>query len=218
MDCSLPASSVHGILQARKLEWVSIPSSRGSSWARNWTQGSCVAGRFFTIWATREVLCWFLLYNKVILLHTYIHSFSCSFPLWFITGFIFFKDFFWCGPFLKSFIDFVTILLLFFCSLLFWSRGWGMWNLWSLIRDRTWGPGTERPSLTHWTTREVPLSQDTEYTVGPCCSSTLYIGLGKKFIQKFNWLQFSCLENSVDRAAWWAKVHGVTKSRTRLSD
>ena len=34
MDCSLPTSSVHGILQARRLEWVAIPSSRGSSWLR----------------------------------------------------------------------------------------------------------------------------------------------------------------------------------------
>ena len=54
MDCSLPGSSAHGILQARILEWVAIPSSRGSSWARDWTWVSCVAGRFFTIWATRD--------------------------------------------------------------------------------------------------------------------------------------------------------------------
>ena len=37
MDCSSPGSSVHGILQARILEWVSMPSSGGSSWRRNWT-------------------------------------------------------------------------------------------------------------------------------------------------------------------------------------
>ena len=37
MDCSPPGSSVHGILQARMLEWVAIPSSRGSSWLRDWT-------------------------------------------------------------------------------------------------------------------------------------------------------------------------------------
>ena len=45
--------SVHGILQARILEWVAIPFSR-SSWPRNWTCVSCIAGRFFTIWATKE--------------------------------------------------------------------------------------------------------------------------------------------------------------------
>ena len=54
MDCSPPGSSVHGILQARILEWVAIPSSRGSSQPRDWTLVSGIAGRFFTIWATRE--------------------------------------------------------------------------------------------------------------------------------------------------------------------
>ena len=54
MDSSLPSSSVHGILQAIILQWVAIPFSRGSSWLRAWTQVSCMAGRFFTIWATRE--------------------------------------------------------------------------------------------------------------------------------------------------------------------
>ena len=56
MDCSLPGSSVHGIVQARILEWVAIPFSRGSSWSRDWTWIPCIAGRFFTIWATREAL------------------------------------------------------------------------------------------------------------------------------------------------------------------
>ena len=56
MDCSPPASSVHGILQASVLEWVVIPFSRGSSWPRDQTQVSSIAGRFFTIWATREAL------------------------------------------------------------------------------------------------------------------------------------------------------------------
>jgi len=56
MDCSPPGSSVHGILQARILEWVAIPFSRGSSWSRDWTQVSCIIGRLFTIWATREAM------------------------------------------------------------------------------------------------------------------------------------------------------------------
>ena len=54
MDCSLPGSSVHGILQARILEWVPISFFRGSSWPRDRTQVFCIVGRFFTIWATRE--------------------------------------------------------------------------------------------------------------------------------------------------------------------
>ena len=54
LDCSLPGSSVHGILQARILEWVAIPFSRGSSRPRDRTQVSCIAGRCSTLWATRE--------------------------------------------------------------------------------------------------------------------------------------------------------------------
>ena len=53
IDCSLPGSSVHGILQARILEWVAISFSRGSSWPRNRSQVSCITGRFFTNWLTR---------------------------------------------------------------------------------------------------------------------------------------------------------------------
>ena len=53
MDSRPPESSVHGILQARILEWVSIPFSRGSSQPRDQTWVSCIAGRFFMVWATR---------------------------------------------------------------------------------------------------------------------------------------------------------------------
>ena len=52
--CSPPGSSVHGIFQARVLEWVVISFSRGSSQPRDWTQVSRTAGRRFTVWATRE--------------------------------------------------------------------------------------------------------------------------------------------------------------------
>ena len=48
-------SSVHGILQARILEWVVISFSRRSSQPRHWIQVSCIVGRHFTVWATREV-------------------------------------------------------------------------------------------------------------------------------------------------------------------
>ena len=58
MDCSLPGSSVHGIFQARVPEWVAISFSRGSSPLRDRTQVSHIAGRHFTLWATREALGW----------------------------------------------------------------------------------------------------------------------------------------------------------------
>ena len=54
MDCSLPGSSLHGILQARVLEWVAISFSRGSSRRRDWTWVSHIPGRCFKLWATRE--------------------------------------------------------------------------------------------------------------------------------------------------------------------
>ena len=54
MDCSPPGFAAHGILQARIPEWISIPFSRDSSWPGDGAQVSCVVGRVFTIWATRE--------------------------------------------------------------------------------------------------------------------------------------------------------------------
>ena len=52
MDCSLPRSSVHGIFQARVLEWVVISFARGSSKPRDWTRVFGIVSRSFTIWAT----------------------------------------------------------------------------------------------------------------------------------------------------------------------
>ena len=56
MDCSLPGSFLHGILQARVLEWVAISVCRGSSWPRDPTWVSHIPGRRFNLWATREAL------------------------------------------------------------------------------------------------------------------------------------------------------------------
>ena len=55
MDCSLPGFSIHGIFQARVLEWVAISFSRRSSQPRDWSWVSRIVGRHFTVWATREV-------------------------------------------------------------------------------------------------------------------------------------------------------------------
>ena len=54
MDCSLPGSSVHGISQARILEWIAISFSRESSQLRDQTCVSCIAGRFFTILVSHQ--------------------------------------------------------------------------------------------------------------------------------------------------------------------
>ena len=53
-ECSLSGFSVHGVLQARILEWIAIPFSRGSSQLRDRAMVSCITGRFFTIWTTEN--------------------------------------------------------------------------------------------------------------------------------------------------------------------
>ena len=56
MECSRLGSSIHGISQARILEWVAVFLSRGSSQPWDWTRVYGIAGKFFFIWATREAL------------------------------------------------------------------------------------------------------------------------------------------------------------------
>ena len=59
MDCSPPGSPVHGILWARMLEWVVIAFSRGSTWPRDWTHFSCLAGRFFINFRGTKCYYWY---------------------------------------------------------------------------------------------------------------------------------------------------------------
>ena len=56
MDCNLPGSSAHGIFQARALECIAIFFCKGSSRPRDRSQVSHIAGRCFTVWATRETI------------------------------------------------------------------------------------------------------------------------------------------------------------------
>ena len=56
VDSSPQSFSIHRILQARTLEWVAISFSKGSSWPRDWTQVSHIAGRHFNLCTTREAL------------------------------------------------------------------------------------------------------------------------------------------------------------------
>ena len=76
-SCAIPWTAAHqallsvGTLQARILEWVAMPSSRGSSQPGDWTQVSCIEGGFLTVWVTREAhnLFYILLQIKLNLVH-----------------------------------------------------------------------------------------------------------------------------------------------------
>ena len=70
-NCSRSGSSNHGIFQARILEWIAVPFSRGYFWPRDKTQASYIADRFFTIWATGKI--YKLLYIIVIAVQSLSH-------------------------------------------------------------------------------------------------------------------------------------------------
>ena len=81
-DYRLSGSSVHRILQARVVKWVAIPFSKGSSQPRDRTWVSCIAGGFFTIWATREAVLYKSKINKTISLILFILLFYCYLVFW----------------------------------------------------------------------------------------------------------------------------------------
>ena len=81
MIYSSPGSSVHGILQARILEWVAISFSRRSFWTRDQTLVSGTTSRFFTIWATREASRSYFVTNKASSPHPIIER-ECNISEW----------------------------------------------------------------------------------------------------------------------------------------
>ena len=137
MNCSPLGSSVHGILQATILEWFAIPFSRESSQPRDRTWVSYIAGRFFTVWPTREASV-----RKTHLEFTYHVVQSTGLPSWLN-------------------------------------------------------------------------SKESASNAGDAGSIP---GLGRSEGGIGNPLQYSSLGNPTDRGAWWAIVHGIAKSQTRLSN
>ena len=100
MNCSPPGPSVHGILQARILQWVAIPFSRGSSQPRGQTWVFRIAGRFFIIWAIREApVCKVLLFNlphkNLCFLEKYSKLYAESFQIMNLNIHSFISDIFW---------------------------------------------------------------------------------------------------------------------------
>ena len=93
-DFSPPGSSVHGILQPRILEWVAMPFSSGSSRLRNGIWVSCIAGRFFTIWVTKEahemrqtsINSWNLMNPKKVVVYPSVNSLRTGKIIWLFGG------------------------------------------------------------------------------------------------------------------------------------
>ena len=89
-DYSLPHSSVHGIFQARLMEWVAISFSRQPSKLRDWTRVSSTVGRCFTVSVTRQVLVSlkvetissYLVLKSHVCVHLYLLLFREVFPRW----------------------------------------------------------------------------------------------------------------------------------------
>ena len=160
---SPPDFSVHGILQASILQWVAISFFRRSSRPRDRTQASYMAGRFFTVWPTKEAhldIYWKLKQRKP-------------------------KQ----NPHIMN--ECVLTML--------WLSSWN--HLWRFSHGQDFPGGSE--------------GKASAYSVGDPGSIP---GSGRSPEEgNGNPLQYSCLENPIDGGAWWAAVHGVTKSRT-LSD
>ena len=149
MNYCPPGSSVHGILQTRTLGWVAMPSSRGSSQPRDWSQVSYIAGRFFTIELPGKPTHYDNLNNTMS----------------------------WLGEGNGNQLQYS-------CLENFMDRGAWWATVHGVAQSQIW------------------LKQ---------LSMNACIGEGND-----NPLQYSCLENPRDRGAWWAAIYGVAQSRTRL--
>ena len=201
-DFSRPGSSVHGILQARVLEWVAIPFSRGSFQPRDWTWVPCIAGGFLNVWTTREThgcLC--------VLSHTQTHSYSIL-PWECEQSYTTHK---WTDVDVSS-------------RTLFTKTGHRLdlaHNLGLPTPALYYGEGNGTPlqysclEKSHGQ-RSLVLQSLGSLRVGHDWAASLslfsfIIGEGNG-----NPLQCSCLENPRDGGAWWAAIYGVAQSWTWL--
>ena len=200
MDCSLPGSSVHGILQARILEWIAIPFSRGSSQPRDGTWVSHIAGRLFTIWATREALNWF--HKDAVCVRSSPGEYQLSVggtnitpQLWGIRNVTFL---------------YTSELIPFWTPNPISTEGnstcyfWDPWlivvhQFWNFIHTSTWQYGP-------------PVIKPFAYT-GKCWDIHWPLFWWERSPGEGNGspLQYSCLENPIHRGAWQAIVQEVTR-------
>ena len=274
MDYSPPSSSVHGIFQARIVECVAIPFSRGSSPSRDQTQGSCTVGRFFTVRATREA--WFsgnhlflfgsLVYDKVKWSESHSVMSNSLWPHGLHSP--------WNSPGQNTGVGSLSFLQGIFptqglnpglphCRQILYQLShkgspripeWVAYpfsNGSSRPRNRTGVSCIAGGFFTNWAMREAPVYDKDSYKLKrksfflktesvirsfyhmrgvawslsskefACNAGDLGLipGSGRSPGERNGYsLQCSCLEKCMDRRAWWATVHGVSKSQTGLSD
>ena len=141
MDGSLPGSSVHGILQARILEWISTSFSRGSSWPRDQTWVSYIAGSFLTIWAIRKsLICTSPAHKSYPRVHTcfFLYFSKSPHPCFKLSAFYTWS---WCFVFFFFYFSSAPA-----CGILVPQLG-----------NKSKPSALETWSLNHWTTWEVPV-------------------------------------------------------------
>ena len=190
MDCSPSGSPVHGILQARILEWVAIPFSKGSSQPRDPAQVSCIAGEFFTTKPPGKPLgtCT-LIYLKWVTNKDLEYSSGNPAQCMWLPG--------WEGSLGENGYMYMNG----------WVPSLFPWNYQNIVNGYTpiWAFQTA-PVL-----ENLPANAEDIRDVGLIVGWEDPLGGGHS-----NPLQYSCLENSMDRGAWWATVHRVAKSQTWL--
>ena len=199
MDCSLSGSSVHGIFQVRVLEWIAISFSRGSSQPRNRTQVSHIAGRHFLGKPKKATIL-----NKI---KKNNNNYSIT-----IVGGLNIKCWnvqqssaiHWFKLSAKQVRITDFILDHFFYHPLVDSPSIWVDSIWTVLygklRFPSGGSAVKASACNVGDLGSIPRSGRSP---------------GER---KGNPLQYSCLENAMDGGAWWATVHGVAKSWTRLSD
>ena len=203
MDYRQPSSPVHGILQARILEWVAIPFSRGSCWPRDQIWVSCISGRFFTIWAIslgiRKCPQGKLLYLDIFKVTVYWYS-HFIIPFWRLSllscnlGYLFLKDIliFWrfCGD-----KNFRICILLYYISILSEGTSLVAHSVKNLLAvQETWVPflGQEDPLEKEMATHFSILAWKIPWTkeLGGCSS------WGRKVSGMTEWIIFDIIRNA----------------------
>ena len=212
MDCNLPGSSVHGILQARILEWVAICFCRGSSWPRDRAWTSCITGRLFMVWASRRSTLGKVRNSRKgtpawsAVSHRGDHLMEPT-GLWVCLGIEL-----WAPPHPSSHLRHNLVSNAFLLS----SDGIKASACTSLCEPCIWYTSGGSHCVICEAFPGGSGSKESSCSVG---DPGLIPGLRRSPGEgNGNPLQCSCLENPMDREVWRASVHGAAKNWTQLSN